>query len=173
MAAKWSTSDAVQDRILDATLTVMRERGYADSTMSEIVALSGVSTGSIYHHFGGKEELYAACFERLRQHTRHEAGIDPDEMPDHGLWEADYLAAVRHNWDECYVFLCRDTPPTFDPATAIAEYYGDLNSSIGRILGSLMTEAMRIIGAMASDEDAKAAIDSTVKLLNVVRIVGF
>ena len=40
-------------------------RGFTAATMAEIVDHSGASIGSIYHHFGGKKELYLAIFERL------------------------------------------------------------------------------------------------------------
>jgi AcrR family transcriptional regulator len=33
--------------------------------MADIVDHSGASIGSIYHHFGGKKELFLAIFDRL------------------------------------------------------------------------------------------------------------
>ncbi len=62
---RWARTDATQQRILDAATDVFAARGFAASTMADIVARSGASVGSIYHHFGGKKELFLAIFERL------------------------------------------------------------------------------------------------------------
>jgi AcrR family transcriptional regulator len=48
--------------ILDAALECFTARGYQRTTMEEIRARSGASIGSIYHHFGGKEQLAAALY---------------------------------------------------------------------------------------------------------------
>lgn len=44
--------------ILAAAATLFFEKNYAEVTMEQIAAASGVSKGAIYHHFSGKEELY-------------------------------------------------------------------------------------------------------------------
>src|SRR5919199_2617803 len=55
--------------ILEAALLVFTRRGYHRATIEEIRAVSGASTGSIYHHFGGKEQLAAALYvEGLRDY---------------------------------------------------------------------------------------------------------
>ncbi|MDT5186876.1 MAG: hypothetical protein QOI29_5034, partial [Mycobacterium sp.] len=62
---RWAKTDATQQRILDAATEVFAARGFTAATMADIVAHSGASIGSIYHHFGGKKELFLAIFERL------------------------------------------------------------------------------------------------------------
>jgi AcrR family transcriptional regulator len=62
---RWVKTDATQQRILDAATDVFAARGFTAATMAEIVDQSGASIGSIYHHFGGKKDLYLAIFERL------------------------------------------------------------------------------------------------------------
>jgi AcrR family transcriptional regulator len=44
--------------ILAAAATLFVEKNYAEVTMEQIAAASGVSKGAIYHHFSSKEELY-------------------------------------------------------------------------------------------------------------------
>jgi AcrR family transcriptional regulator len=57
--------------ILDAALDVFTKRGYQGATIEEIRGASGASTGSIYHHFGGKEELAADLYvQGLRHYQR-------------------------------------------------------------------------------------------------------
>lgn len=43
--------------ILDAAAELIRERGVAGTSISDVVARSGTSAGAIYHHFANKEEL--------------------------------------------------------------------------------------------------------------------
>jgi len=59
-----------RDNMIRATVDLLRERGYAGTSLGDILARSGGPRGSIYHHFpGGKQELVA---EALR---RYAAGI--------------------------------------------------------------------------------------------------
>jgi AcrR family transcriptional regulator len=55
-------------QVLRAALDCFIQRGYTASTMEDIRAASGVSIGSIYHHFGSKEKLAVALHrEYLRR----------------------------------------------------------------------------------------------------------
>jgi AcrR family transcriptional regulator len=56
-----------REEILAAALAAFTEKGFAAATIEDVRARSGASTGSIYHHFGGKEGLAAAIYvEGLR-----------------------------------------------------------------------------------------------------------
>lgn len=48
--------------ILDAALDCFGAYGYEKTTLAEIRDRSGASIGSIYHHFGGKESIFAALY---------------------------------------------------------------------------------------------------------------
>jgi AcrR family transcriptional regulator len=73
--------------ILDAALHAFGEKGYAAATIDDVRERSGASVGSIYHHFGGKEQLAAALYVRaladyqdgflaaLRRHRTARAGV--------------------------------------------------------------------------------------------------
>lgn len=55
--------------ILEAALRCFSKRGYAATTMREIRRASRASIGSLYHHFGSKEELAGALYlEGLRSY---------------------------------------------------------------------------------------------------------
>ena len=45
-------------RIVDTARREFARRGYAAATNRRIAALSGVTTGAVYHHFNSKAELY-------------------------------------------------------------------------------------------------------------------
>jgi AcrR family transcriptional regulator len=70
--------------ILDAALRVFLREGYRAATIEQIRNESLASTGSIYHHFGGKEGIAAALYvEGLADYQRRfletlERGKEPE-----------------------------------------------------------------------------------------------
>jgi AcrR family transcriptional regulator len=62
---QWARADATRQALLDAAQQVFADRGYSDAGIAEIVERSGISVGSLYHHYGGKAGLYLALWEEL------------------------------------------------------------------------------------------------------------
>lgn len=56
-------AELTRQAVLDAALRVMSRRGYAATRLDEIAAAARVTRGAIYHHFGGKLELFTALIE--------------------------------------------------------------------------------------------------------------
>lgn len=56
-APKQGRSRQSFERIIEATIELLRERGYDQITLAEICERSGVSTGSLYGRVAGKDEL--------------------------------------------------------------------------------------------------------------------
>ena len=50
-------ADATRRQLLDAALTVIAERGYAEATVDRIVEVAGVSKGVAYYHFSSKADI--------------------------------------------------------------------------------------------------------------------
>jgi len=50
-------------KLLDAALHVIRAQGYAGSSVDDICREAGVTKGSFFHHFKGKDELAVAATE--------------------------------------------------------------------------------------------------------------
>ena len=61
------------ERILDAAESLIRERGFDDMTIAEVVLRSGSSVGSIYGRFNNKVGLLQAV--QVRYHARVQNGI--------------------------------------------------------------------------------------------------
>src|SRR5579872_5395531 len=55
-------SDRTRALILDAAERLYAERGFADVTLRDIVALAGVNLAAVNYHFGSKDELIAELF---------------------------------------------------------------------------------------------------------------
>ena len=61
-----TSTTGTRDRILDAAVVLLRERGLAAATTKEIARAAGCSEGSLYTYFGTKEQLlHAVMMERL------------------------------------------------------------------------------------------------------------
>ena len=58
-----SKSARTRRRILDAGAAALRRDGYAAVTLKEIAALAGLQAGSLYYHFGSKEEIVENILE--------------------------------------------------------------------------------------------------------------
>lgn len=52
-------------RLLDGALHVIRAKGYAAATVDDICSAAGVTKGSFFHHFKGKDELALAAVEHF------------------------------------------------------------------------------------------------------------
>ena len=79
-----STGRAATTRgsLLDAAREVFCASGFAEASIADVVAGAGASVGSLYHHFGGKAELYLALFEdyQQRQEARAAASLRHDNI---------------------------------------------------------------------------------------------
>lgn len=56
-----------RDLILDKAKELFIQRGYAATSMDELVRYIGVSKGSIYYHFKSKEDLFMQLYGRQNQ----------------------------------------------------------------------------------------------------------
>lgn len=56
-----------RDLILDKAKELFIQRGYAATSMDELVRYIGVSKGSIYYHFKSKEDLFMQLYSRQNQ----------------------------------------------------------------------------------------------------------
>jgi TetR/AcrR family transcriptional repressor of nem operon len=55
-----ATADS-RTRLLDAALAIIRRKGYNATTVDDLCAATGLSKGSFFHHFKGKEDLALAA----------------------------------------------------------------------------------------------------------------
>jgi AcrR family transcriptional regulator len=69
---QWARTADTQRALLDAAREVFTEQGFADASIADVVERAGSSVGSLYHHFGGKSELFIALWQE-HQHAQEEA----------------------------------------------------------------------------------------------------
>jgi AcrR family transcriptional regulator len=62
-AWQWSRTAGTRRTLLDAAREVFSRQGFAEASVAAVVESAGSSVGSLYHHFGGKTELFLALWE--------------------------------------------------------------------------------------------------------------
>ncbi len=109
--------------LLASARDVFTGSGFAEASIADVVAGAGASVGSLYHHFGGKSELYLALFEEYqeRQEARAAAAVrtargngvgDPVDLFVHG--SRAYLDGCWTERDLARLFLAGGGPPGFE-----------------------------------------------------------
>ena len=71
---------ATKQRVIAEAARVFNQRGFAGTSLSELMEATGLKKGGIYRHFAGKEELALEAFDHaseVAERLRFE-GIDPD-----------------------------------------------------------------------------------------------
>jgi AcrR family transcriptional regulator len=96
-------SQRSRERILEAGLQLFSSKGYLATSVRDIAAAAGVSTGNVYHHFPDKETIFRTLLDQ------YWAAIENANLPFHRALAAatfpDNLEEVGH--------ACRDLVSTY------------------------------------------------------------
>jgi TetR/AcrR family transcriptional repressor of nem operon len=55
---------STRERLIDAAIALFWEKGYANTSMSELLSAAKANSGSFYHFFSSKEDLLLAVLDR-------------------------------------------------------------------------------------------------------------
>jgi AcrR family transcriptional regulator len=173
--------------MLQAAREVFGEHGFAEASVSEVVARAGSSVGSLYHHFGGKTELFLALYEDHQ--AAHEeasaasvakakkAGVDdPVELLIAGARA--YLAGAWDRRDLVRLFIDGDGPPGFElirrtrgrewvrqNAVLLGAGGDPLDRFTVAVLTSIIGEAAREVATADTQEEAQEVIEAAMTLI--------
>jgi len=64
MAPDTTKGERTRQRILDEVGPLFNERGYQATSLADVMAATGLEKGGIYNHFGSKDDLALAAYER-------------------------------------------------------------------------------------------------------------
>ena len=97
-----------REALLDAALEVVRSKGYAATTVDDLCAAAGVTKGSFFHHFAGKEEMVLAAVAHWNRVTgdafAHAAYQRRKDPRDRVLGYIDFRKGLLHG--EAATFSC-------------------------------------------------------------------
>lgn len=60
-------SEATTDELVNAARRLFAEKGFAATSIEEIVRAAGVTKGALYHHFKRKEDVFEAVLQREQE----------------------------------------------------------------------------------------------------------
>ncbi len=122
MTALTGRAASTRTSLLAAAREVFTASGFAEASIADVVARAGASVGSLYHHFGGKADLYLALFEehQQRQEERAAAAVraarttESDPIRLFVVGSRAYLAGCWQERDLSRIFLAGGGPPGFE-----------------------------------------------------------
>lgn len=91
-------SDATRGELIEAARRLFGTRGYAQTSIEDVVVAAAVTRGALYHHFEDKTGLFRAVFEREEQQQMAAIGRAAARAQD--PW-AQVRAGCRAFLDEC------------------------------------------------------------------------
>ncbi len=101
MRRKSFEKQAVRERLLQAALNIFNERGYASTSVREIVEAAGVTKPSLYYYFKSKEGIYMEFFkkpfkilETILEEASHETSGARERVT--GLFDRIFLLFVEN-----------------------------------------------------------------------------
>jgi AcrR family transcriptional regulator len=186
-AWKWSRSGETRRVLLDAAREVFADAGFADASVASVVERAGSSVGSLYHHFGGKAELFLALWEEWQssQETRAAAAVAAARRGGERRPMALFLTGARGFLDGAWegraiglLFLDKDGPPGFDlmrrrrgrewlRQNALLLQVGE--DPIGRVTAAVLTtvigETSREVMSSRTREEADAIIAAALTMI--------
>ena len=182
---QWARTAETQRALLDAAREVFVEQGFADASIAEVVQRAGSSVGSLYHHFGGKSELFIALWQE-HQAAHEEAAskavaqakrtgvTDPSE-----LFSVGARAFLEGSWqrrDLAMLFFNGDSPPGFEVMrrrrghewivqndTLLRLTESSFDRLYASILTSLIGEGAREVAVASNRRQANKVIDAVLE----------
>lgn len=100
-----------RERILDAALDLMSERGYGDVTVRDIADAVGIKGASLYKHFKGKGELFDALIARETsaiEDALHIVGANATLDDDPAIYDTEDVGALERLVWESYAPFFQD-----------------------------------------------------------------
>jgi AcrR family transcriptional regulator len=107
-----------RNALLDAARTLFGEHGYAATSLDEIARAAKVTKGALYHHYDGKQELFAAVYEQVKREVSERAAtafLEPD--PWENLYAGCRAMLDAHLDPPVQRIVLRDAPAVLDADT--------------------------------------------------------
>lgn len=185
--AKRSRATSTKALLLAAAREIFTTAGYADANVVDIVERAGSSVGSLYHHFGGKSDLYIALYDDYQSRQRHRSAkafrlaLAAGENDAMRLFVAGTRAYLEGCWEErelARLFLSGGGPPGFELLTRrgfrhwlttnsdlLSEQVRPLSDTLVLVLTTIATEAGREVAVQSSRAQARRFIDEICELI--------
>ncbi|MGI9005894.1 MAG: TetR/AcrR family transcriptional regulator [Streptosporangiaceae bacterium] len=184
-AWQWSRTKQTQRALLDAARAVFAQQGFAAASIADVVERAGSSVGSLYHHFGGKSELFLALWTEHQAAHERASSEAVAQARRSGVTDSTALfcvgarAFLEGSWvrrDLALLFVSGDGPPGFELMKRRREHeWISQNDALLRladtstdrlyatILTSLIGDGAREVATCRTRRQANAAIDAVIE----------
>lgn len=192
MTVSSARAASTRSSLLGAAREVFAASGFAEASIADVVGRAGASVGSLYHHFGGKAELYLALFEEFQRGQEERAASAVREARQAGERDplALFLVGSRSYLEGCWaerdlsrMFLAGGGPPGFEMvsrrryrewtrqnALLLGATHDDpWSDALTQVLTTVISEAGHEIAVC---EDARAATMLTDNVLELIAKIG-
>jgi AcrR family transcriptional regulator len=122
-AWQWGSTPKTRQVLLEAAREVFTQQGYSQASIADVVERAGSSVGSLYHHFGGKSELFLALWHKHQRTHEEAASKAVARLREVGVTDTTELfcagarAFLEGSWlrrDLTLLFFSGDGPPEFE-----------------------------------------------------------
>lgn len=159
---KQDRSRLTRQRLLEATVRCLAERGWAASTVSVIAHEAGISRGALQHHFPTREALVVAALEYMFQERR---ALVERLNPPRGGDDSDRVHAVVSTLIEVYTGdLFRAALHAWTAAAADEQVRSVIAPLERRFARSVHDLAVAHLGVDDSDPHVRTLIQATLDL---------
>lgn len=191
---QWSRTAQTQRALLDAARAVFTEQGFTNASIADIVERAGSSVGSLYHHFGGKSEVFIALFQEHQAAHEETASQAVAAARLAGVTDRAELfcigarAFLEGSWqrrDLALLFFSGDGPPGFELIKRRRghEWIGQNDTllrlpdtSFDRLYAAILTavigEGAREVAAAKNRRQANRVIDAVIEYVGRVMAGG-
>ncbi len=186
-AWQWSRSAETRRVLLEAAREEFAAHGFDGANVADVVERAGSSVGSLYHHFGGKAELFLALWQdhsdaqeqrAVSAVAKERAAGQEDPLV---LFIAGARAFLEGSWEHREVarlFLTGDGPPGFEVmrrgrthewirqnAVLLGASADPVDRMTVAVLTTIIGEAAREIAACGSRPEAETLADAAITLI--------
>mgnify|MGYP000871207361 FL=1 len=146
-----ATKAARRTQIIEAAVSCFLEKGYTNTSMSDIIKASGLSSGSIYSHFTGKEDiLTTAINERLENVKKLYAALPEGAGPQDILETIHTNQMINENFS-AMLRIRLESLHAPEIAKATADIIPLLQSIIAKALTPWAVEQLRVLHEINPD----------------------
>jgi AcrR family transcriptional regulator len=144
-------TNATKQKLFEASMELIGERGAASVTVDEIAAAAGVSKGTVYYNFGSKSDLIAQLLRHgvdillVRLLSARDSSADPLEAMDRMIGQAMDFMAEYPSFARLWVSENWRTPSEWQ------DTFAELRSSL-----------LEVIGAAIEGVAGKYAVDNSI-----------
>ena len=146
-----ATKAARRAQIIEAAVSCFLEKGYTNTSMSDIIKASGLSSGSIYSHFSGKEDILVSVINERLENVKNLYAALPEGAGPQDILEIIYTNQMVNENFSAMLRIRLESLHAPEIARATANVMPLLQSIIVKTLTPWATEQLSVLHEINPD----------------------